>query len=218
MSNLDASLPSSKPSIAKTEALALASAADVQLQSTADPLFAAFLIKARRDGGIDPQGIEPRLASYRVALAHGDIHCDLRFGSRIGGSAASTTVADLLQLSLSVPRDCLIHAAWQAKDLAELRALMVKLRATVRYAHDPRGGLLGHLVMATAVTTVIDVLESGEQMLPICELALDAITRNLGLRSKVTELSHIARSHSPDGSNEMDRGNRIVRRTPTAGS
>ena len=178
-------------------ALMLAEAAAVAGLVESNPQFAAFYQQALNDSGQRATLAQARKASYRVTLGKGIVHYDLHFQSRLGNADASPTVADLLTPVLQCPVESLIHAIWATTSFAELQGLLTELGAIVRYSAGARGDLQGHVIMASHVCMLLQLLASGQRAMSNGESMLDAVTRNLGLRSKARELIETSRSTQP---------------------
>ena len=62
------------------------------------------------------------------------------------------------------------------------------MRATARFVMNTRGELQGQVVLARGTVALIEQLQSGHPHLPNGEPAVESITRNLGIRTRVKML------------------------------
>lgn len=166
----------------------LAEPADVKTLALNDAEFANFFSQSLFDSGLRVGPDRAAQANYKVTLAKGMVHYDLRYHSRLGNSDASPTVADLVEPLLACPVESLIHSVWATKNFKELQSLLTSLRAIVRFSQSPRGELQGIVLMSGHVNMLLDFLAQGHRIMDNGESMLDAITRNLGLRRKASQL------------------------------
>ncbi len=125
---------------------------------------------------------------FRHVDDEGRVVFDLCHDSVVAAGSGTRPLHSLLEAQWPHEQALLIAAVWHCKDCEALAALLTTLEVVVRFSADLKGRIHAHLVSAAFCIRLIRKLQAGEKFLSNGDPVMDALTRSLGIRSKVALL------------------------------
>lgn len=153
----------------------------------------AFVADACRHSGLDPRGIKPHEAIYRLIDSEGSLQTGLSFSSNLDADGRQLRLGDFIANQLRHDPEALARAVWALASFAELRAFLGALGGLVRFSREADGQLRGDVVPCLLIQQLVERIEQGETLSARGDLLSDAVTRALGLRRKLLLLDYSRR-------------------------